>query len=303
MAKAALATENSTNVQSNKRLALWRRGFGLAEQVSAELAARMATELFLSTRRRPRPAREALLLSRGTRFELGAGAVAWSFGSGPAVLLAHGWEGRGAQLGAFVEPLVERGYRAVTFDARGHGDGRGRRATLLDFAEAALRVSWHTGPLHAVIAHSFGGPGICVALERGLSANGAVFLAPPSSIERGFLSFGELFSLAPRTVSLMKEQVERRAGVALAAIEPLRIARRMTIPLAVIHDVDDAEVPYREGLALARAWPNATFHPTRGLGHKKILWAPEVVRTALRFVDGLAVERRRELDRFLDVSA
>lgn len=301
MAKTeSISSENSTNVQSYNALARWRRGLGLAEQVSVDLAARMAAELFLSTQRRPRPQRELELLARAEPLALGAGAVGHSFGDGPAVLLAHGWGGRGAQLGAFVEPLVQSGYRVVMYDAKGHGDAEGRRATLLDFADAARRVGWQVGPLHAIIAHSFGGPGVCLALSRGLSARGALFLAPPAYIERGLRNFAEALELSPRITTLMKRSIERSVGVGFEDIEPLTLAARMTTPLLVIHDRDDAEVPYSDGLALAQAWPGAVFHATQGLGHRKILWSPQVVEAAVGFVSGLEREPRRDLDRYFD---
>jgi len=188
----------------------------------------------------------------------------------------------------------------VMFDAKGHGDATGSRATLLDFADAAVRVGWQVGPLHAVIAHSFGGPGVCLALSRGLSVRGALFLAPPAYIERGLWSFADALELSPRIISLMKRSIERSVGVEFEQIEPLALAPTMTVPLLVIHDRNDAEVPCSDGLALARAWPGAAFHATHGLGHRKLLWAPQVVEAALGFVNGLEREPRRYLDRYFD---
>jgi hypothetical protein len=47
------------------------------------------------------------------RFDHARRLPVYSWGSGPTILLAHGWSGRGSQLGAFVEPLVEQGFRLV----------------------------------------------------------------------------------------------------------------------------------------------------------------------------------------------
>ena len=54
----------------------------------------------------------------------------FAWGAGPSVLLVHGWEGRGAQLGALVDPLVAAGYRVVALDGPAHGDSPGRLSTL-----------------------------------------------------------------------------------------------------------------------------------------------------------------------------
>src|SRR6185369_2398833 len=55
-------------------------------------------------------------------------------------------------------------------------------------------------------------------------------------------------------------------------------------PALVIHDVDDREVSFASGAALARAWAGARIVLTRGLGHRAILRAPAVVQDTLDFL-------------------
>ena len=43
-------------------------------------------------------------------------------------------------------------------------------------------------------------------------------------------------------------------------------------------------MPWEDGNALARAWPNAELVSTSGLGHRRILDDPEVVKRAVAFV-------------------
>ena len=45
-------------------------------------------------------------------------------------------------------------------------------------------------------------------------------------------------------------------------------------------DLDDVEVPYREGQLLAHAWPGARLVTTAGLGHRRILRDARVVGEA-----------------------
>ncbi|MCH2108975.1 MAG: hypothetical protein MK135_06570 [Polyangiaceae bacterium] len=51
---------------------------------------------------------------------------ALQYGSGPQILLVHGWGGAGVQMAAFVDPLVERGYSVVVVDLPAHGGSEGR---------------------------------------------------------------------------------------------------------------------------------------------------------------------------------
>src|SRR5262249_6361441 len=113
------------NKRTNVRFDAWafravRAGLLALEAGSPDLAAMFGEQVMFRTTRRASSKAERELLARGERLDVvvgGARLAAWTFGEGPTVLLVHGWNGRGSQLGAFVEPLVSAGYRAVLFDA------------------------------------------------------------------------------------------------------------------------------------------------------------------------------------------
>src|SRR5919107_5916537 len=155
-------------------LASIRLFFAVVGRLTPTLAGRLAAKLFARPRRHARPARESELIARGTRVALPDGLHATAWGAGPTVLLVHGWEGRGAQLGAFVDPLVAAGYRAVALDGPAHGDSPGRTTTGPEFARALITTRDVVGSLAGVIGHSFGGFTALLALSRGLpTARGA----------------------------------------------------------------------------------------------------------------------------------
>lgn len=87
-------------------------------KLTPELAGWLGLHWFTQPRHWPRPEREQALLARGEPLSLARGEKAWSFGQGAAVILVHGWEGRGTQLGSFVAPLVAKGFRVLLFDAQ-----------------------------------------------------------------------------------------------------------------------------------------------------------------------------------------
>jgi hypothetical protein len=58
----------------------------------------------------------------------------------------------------------------------------------------------------------------------------------------------------------------------------------MGTPLLVVHDRDDNEVPWQDGAIIARAWPDAVFSSTGGIGHRRILRDPSVIRAVATFV-------------------
>lgn len=262
--------------------------------VAPTLAAPVAERLFLAPPRHPRPEHEAVALASARRTIVDAGTpiTAWTWGHGPTVLLVHGWGGRGAQLASFVPSLVANGYSVVTFDAPGHGQSPARESSLVAFIAAIHAVSRALGPVRGVIAHSIGAAATACALRDGLRADAAVFLAPPADLTLHADIMLETLGFGRRARELMRERVERRLGVAWSTLDVASFAVQMRTPLLVIHDREDAEVPWQEGAIIAQAWPGATLSTTGGLGHRRLVRDRDVVREAVDFTLG-ALHRRR----------
>src|SRR5215207_5510189 len=170
---------------------LLRAWFALASRVAPRVAERQAARLFLTPRRRTLRAPEipGVAATPLAMRVAGAALTGWSWGQGPVVLLVHGWSGRAADMTALAGAVVQAGFRAVAFDMPAHGHSPGRRTSLAewrrvlpDLARALLRAdagrSSAASPLHAVVAHSFGGTATVLALAAGLSTRGVVLLAP-----------------------------------------------------------------------------------------------------------------------------
>ena len=283
-----LSFTKSTIVRSKKEsLPLLRAAGALLSAVAPELAARLVARLCLRPPRSGRPENEVGALSgaRARVIEVGARRVwTWSWGSGPTVLLVHGWGGRGSQLAAFVEPLVARGFSVAAFDAPAHGDSDGTQVTLPEMVAALRTVATIHAPIHAVVAHSLGAVTTARAVHDGLAAGALVFIGPPADLVTPALTFGDALGLSRRVRELMQRRIERRVGVPWHAFDVTRLARSNTTPLLVVHDRDDGEVPWQHGAAIARAWFGAELLLTGGLGHRRILRDPTAVTAAVSFI-------------------
>ena len=255
---------------------------------SPGVASRVAADMFMTPRRHRTPERERALLAGATPFDVRLGdsttIKAWSWGSGPVVVLVHGWEGRGSQLTPFVRPLVETGHRVVAFDAPGHGASDGNRSSLPHFTYALRAVVAATEEPHAVIAHSLGCAATTLALRDGMTANRLVFLAPPLEPVDYTARFGEVLALDSEIINRMRLRIEERFLRKWSDYSLSLTAKEMTAPLLVIHDRDDQETYWREGNALASIWPNARLITTEGLGHRRILREPALIEEAVRFI-------------------
>jgi pimeloyl-ACP methyl ester carboxylesterase len=269
-------------------LALLRAYFGLVSRLAPPLARRQAERLFTTPPayagrvRQPVPARRETVVA-------GRHDVAvWEAGpaGAPAVLLVHGWGGRGAQLGTFVAPLLASGRRVVWFDQPGHGQSGRGPVGLPDMVRAVEALARTHGPFDAAIGHSLGAAALGLALRRHLSLGRVALVSAPSSLCEHTRAFARLLNIAPRVHDAMRRHVEQRFGVRFADIDRLDDLARVDVPALFVHDVHDADVPFEHALRLAARMPRARLARTHGLGHHKIVRDHAVVAEIVRFVAG-----------------
>jgi pimeloyl-ACP methyl ester carboxylesterase len=293
---AARLHGNSTNVRASLGLMGARWALAGAERLVPSLAARWAEEIFFTPPRSRVTARIEARLSTGRRFAVpfhDREIAAWSWGEGPTVLLVHGWGSRAAHLGAWVEPLVTAGFRAVAYDAPAHGETPGRQTNLPELATALQTVAAQVGPLRGAIGHSLGGAAVALAMRRGFDLGRAVLIAVPGDTEIYTSPLARHLRLSRRTVAAVRNRVEKRLGVRWTDFDVRLNATRLTAPALVVHDDADDQVPWEHGAAIARAWPGAVLHTTAGLGHRRILKDPDVIRRAVVFLKEAAMEAVR----------
>lgn len=261
----------------------------VVDSLIPEDAAAFIADLFLSPPpRRPSSGAERAILDRASRAEIdfeGEQLPVYRFGTGPAVLLVHGWGGSSAQLGAFVEPLLARGASVVAFDAPGHGDATGTWLAIPRFARSIKRVAESVGPVRAIVGHSMGAAAAVFAVSIGLHVERAVLIGPPASEYEFFKQWFATLGLPDQILPLAKQSVVDRVGVTFERLQAQPLTDGVMTPLLVIHDRDDREVPYKDGLAIAGAARHGLLHTTEGLGHRRILRDPSVVLTTVNFVN------------------
>jgi pimeloyl-ACP methyl ester carboxylesterase len=219
---------------------------------------------------------------------------AWDWGEGPTVLLVHGWNGDAAQMTPFVKPLVDAGFYVVAFDHLGHGLSSGNRASLVRMANTVNAIGRRVGPLAGVIAHSLGAPAATLAMEQGLGVKRTVFIAPPNDPSRYFKRLTAMLGLSQALAAGAAARLESRLGRTFASLDFRRISAAMESRLLVLHDLDDAEVPWSEGAAIAEAWPNARLTTLHGLGHVRPLRDARVIAEAVSFLSTPKLRSNRQ---------
>ena len=181
---------NSTSVRSFKfsiRLALQRAVFRVLWQTTPRHAIERAVRVMLTPPRHPFPDAELAVMEEASLLPvplIPGRLIAWRWGraADPAVLLVHGWGGRGTQLRGFIEPLLERGFSVVSYDAPGHGMTGGAESSLPHLLQGLNAMLDHLGPVHAIIGHSVGGAVAAMAMAQRPAVKRAVLIAPPASL-------------------------------------------------------------------------------------------------------------------------
>jgi pimeloyl-ACP methyl ester carboxylesterase len=273
----------------------WIRGFNATVGLLApDLVASKMHRAFLTPRDLPPRDWELPLLAEAERITLRFGLSALRWGSGPAVLLLHGWEGRSTQFAELIRALVRAGYGVVALDGPAHGHSPGHEANVVLFARALLEASSELPPLKAVIGHSLGGAGALLATQLGLRTEALVTIAAPARILGALRRFAHFVGLPRQARARFVRMVEESAGMPAAQLDVERY--RLDFPGLVIHAKDDPMVPFAEAQNIHSAWADSRLLALEQGGHSRALADPQVIEAVLELLGnaGLnaAAERR-----------
>ncbi len=226
--------------------------------------------------------------ARTHRLAAGADTLAvYEWGQGPVVMLVHGWGSNATHLGRLVLPLLTAGFKVVAFDAPAHGNSTGRSTDMVAYAGAIALVARDSGPLHAVIGHSFGAAmAMYAARDWGLDASRLVLMSSFNDCNWFLDMFAQHVGLTPDVARRTRELLTQRYAGRLdwARMSVTEMLRGTDRPALVVHDENDEEIPFEHGLSMTTTLKTAQFKATRGLGHHRVLRNPEVIRRVTAFL-------------------
>ena len=241
-------------------------------------------------------------------------------GTGPTVLLVHGWTGNRTFWDAQVQALRDR-FTLITVDLRGHGESSHPQkgytvGTMVGDLEAlvrALRV-----PRIAVVGWSMGGM-LALALAQRLgermsalglvstSAGGFLDAKNPNAIEkkqaeemrsgvtkdfrefaRGFAArlfkdgtAAPLYGWAVREIQKTPPHVAAACLEAMLGFDVRKQLAKLSVPTTVLHGRHDELLPLAHGEYLAKHIKGAKLRVFEGSGHSPHLEEPEAFNAAL----------------------
>lgn len=271
------------------------------EKIAPELAFKWATRLFFKPVRYQAPPAELLELESALRFKIpykNNVLQGYSWGTGPVVILQHGWSGRALQFRKFIPRLTEAGFRVVAIDAPAHGKSSGRFTNLVEIAEAMQALAAQFGEIEAVVGHSLGGSASLLAMEYGLRPNKLVTISTPSIPQDIIRNFADQLGASYRVGEYLNAYIEQRYEKPFDWFGSQNVARRLPaeVPALLVHDQHDRDVHLGHQEALSKAMPHAQLLTTSGLGHRRILKDTHTIETVVDFLQaGAQVTDRQPL--------
>jgi pimeloyl-ACP methyl ester carboxylesterase len=281
------------------RLGLLRLAFAVggrfAPQHTVNCAGRLFATPFASSRSRARAANLNSEIQRG-EIRVGEQAVAtyvWGDPTNqPYALLVHGWSSFALRFLPWVARLRAAGFAVVAFDQPGHGCSTGDVCTLPDFLATILAVGRRYGNPAVAIGHSLGAAALTLAQSEDWHAERLVMISPPADLEAAADRFMRFVRLGSHLRGRFLKWLERATGRSVQEFHIRQHLRSLGLPCLIVHDMDDLEVPWGDGESYARHWHSSRLLTTQGLGHHKVLDAPEVIDASLAFMDGARIGER-----------
>ncbi|MGO4903979.1 alpha/beta fold hydrolase [Flavobacterium sp. W20_MBD1_R3] len=258
--------------------------------ISPKLLTLFAAKLFTTPIKHKIPKRELEMDRKSTQKlvqipAIGKEVVVYEYGkSEQKVLLVHGWSGRGTQLFKIADELLKAGYSTISFDAPAHGKSPGKTTIMVDFIATILEIERQFGPFEAAIGHSLGGMSVLNAIKKGLKVNHAVVIGSGDIVEDIIDDFTRKLELKPTVSALLRLHFEKKYGEKMNNYSAFLAAKETAIPVLVIHDNNDPEVPVKAGIHIHKYLKNGALLLTDGLGHRKILGNPKVIEKTVQFI-------------------
>lgn len=281
--------KNKRNSQEIPQLILFTAK--LFERISPSLATSFASKLFITPIKHRIPKRELKMERESHQEKISIPGLekqihVYHYGKADRkVLLVHGWSGRGTQMSVIAEALLEKGFSTVSFDAPAHGKSPGSTTIMTEFISSIHELNRLYGPFEFAVGHSLGAMSIANAIKEGFPVKKVALIGSGDIVTDIIDEFIAKLKLKPQIGRKLQERFEKKFGLPMNSYSASEAAKKVDIPVLVIHDEEDDDVPVKAGINLHEHLKNSELVITKGLGHRKILGDEKVVQKCLEFFE------------------
>jgi len=245
---------------------------------------------------------EKLLLRHGKNFQIKVREriiQCWRWGEGPAVILAHGWNGSGIQFQPLIDSLIKSNFTVITYDAPGHGISQGKYTNYFDITDT-IRTLWQSCKeenVVAVIGHSLGAAALINFISKEKYTKNVVLFAPPLKIRELLFQTFDYHGVPKIVYQNLVQKFEPLYGYSLFKDNPTQLIKSIKNDILIVHDKNDKAAPFTDSEHAAELYDNIYIHATVGLGHKRILNDNSTMEFVLAYLDKCKKNTSRKIQK------
>ncbi len=199
----------------------------------------------------------------------GAELAGFTIGDGPLTFLVHGWGGRASQMGLLAKAIAERGFKVVSVDAPGHGDGR-TTSDIFQMTEAVEALVERFGVPDAVVAHSLGSMATVRAFRNQMPPS-IVLMSPLLDVEVALQKFIERAQLSPWTARALVRRIRKFVGDEWDSFVEGHETDFGDSRLLIVHDPKDPDAPFETSAVLSATRVKTDLWVSDSTGHTGVL--------------------------------
>ena len=263
----------------------------ILQHIVPPLATKFAVKLFKTPIRFRTPEREKTMAKSAQKEmvlipNVNKKVQVYSYGySKRKVLLIHGWSGRGTQLYAIADRLLENGFMTISFDGPAHGKSTGKTTMMTEFIATVKFLEEKYGPFEIAIGHSLGGMTVLNNIKQGLSVKKAITIGAGDIITDIIGDFVKKLELKPKMVHKIKKHFYKKFGESIDNYSASTAAKNVLVPTLVIHDTEDIDVLVSCAHNIRQNLKQGEILITNGLGHRRILKDNLVIKRIIEFIN------------------
>ncbi|MES9859222.1 MAG: alpha/beta hydrolase [Candidatus Thiodiazotropha sp. LLP2] len=267
--------------------------FTLSSRIAPFIAVRLTNKLFTTPFHSKRRDIEHEMLESAERFIIPMGkdiklaGYRWGKEADPIILLVHGWTATATCFVNFIDPLLERGYQVISYDAIAHGETSGVSVSLTEWADTVLSVMEYVGKVYCIMGHSLGAGAIVIASSLKLETDKIVLISPVSDLSKVTDQFAAALSIPKHIMEKTHQYAWKKYYTSASKYGDNWdevFNSTFKVPTLLIHDINDKEIDIINSRELVERWTWAEFMETKRLGHRRILLNPDVITRVLGFI-------------------
>lgn len=189
-------------------------------------------------------------------------------GTGPVVLLLHGWESNTFRWRNLIQHLQEANFEVIAFDAPAHGFSDGKYLHIPLYTQCVEYLVHQHEPKH-IIGHSMGGMTALYHAHRHAqdTVEKIVTLGSPSEFKDIMNEFQRILNFNNRVLRALDTFIFEEFGFHVHEFSSRRFIENRSQKGLLFHDTSDKIIPFHASQKLHSVWKDSVLIPTDGLGH------------------------------------